>query len=244
MTTCAKIQPRLTAYLDGELADEHGSVVRGHLRECAACREVARDEAALRDGLRELPPVDPPPQMWAGIQAQLAAAEVADARKPAWRRALARLAPSQWVPSLPQLAGASALAATAVVALYLRTHHPIDEAGPVAVAPTASTAPPAPAKAALPAGGDVTAELQAEPARVTASYAQAVDELAKLADDARPGWSDDRKAAFDGRVAALRGELASAGDARARQRAERALIRYLQGAVVRDDILLASGGPR
>ena len=56
MTTCDRIRPRLTAYLDGELADDHGSFVRGHLRECAACRQVARDEAALRDGLRLLPP--------------------------------------------------------------------------------------------------------------------------------------------------------------------------------------------
>ncbi|HET9620087.1 MAG TPA: anti-sigma factor, partial [Kofleriaceae bacterium] len=94
MITCETIQPRLTAYLDGELADDSGSEVRGHLRECAACRQVARDEAALRDGLRTLPPVDPPPSLWAGVQAQLAAAEVADAHRPPWRRALARLTPS------------------------------------------------------------------------------------------------------------------------------------------------------
>src|SRR5262245_12263465 len=105
MTTCKTIQPRLTAYLDGELADDHGSVVRGHLRECAACRQVARDEAELRDCLRTLPVIDPPASLWAGVQAQLAAAEVAEARTPRWRRLVAR-----WTPSLPRLATGGLLA--------------------------------------------------------------------------------------------------------------------------------------
>src|SRR4029079_8859436 len=102
MTTCKTIQPRLTAYLDGELAADHGSLVRGHLRECSACREIARDEASLRDSLRTLAPIDPPASLWAGVQAKLAAAEVADAHTPAWRRLVARF--TRWAPSLPRLA--------------------------------------------------------------------------------------------------------------------------------------------
>ncbi|MDQ3369844.1 MAG: zf-HC2 domain-containing protein, partial [Myxococcota bacterium] len=76
---CDDVRPRLTAYLDGELEGDRGTVVRGHLRSCEACRQVASDEAALRDGLRALPTLDPPPAMWATIQAQLAASEVAEA---------------------------------------------------------------------------------------------------------------------------------------------------------------------
>ena len=91
--SCDDVRPRLTGYLDGELEGDRGSVIRGHLRECAACRSVAVHEAALRDELRRLPPIDPPASLWAGVQARLAEAEVADARRPAWRRALAR-----WVP--------------------------------------------------------------------------------------------------------------------------------------------------
>src|SRR5262245_39608274 len=125
MTMCEKIRPRLTAYLDGELADEDGSVVRGHLRECAACRDAARDEAALRDGLRALAPIDPPATMWAGIQARLAAAEVADARKPRWRRQAERWTRwttwAHWSPSIPQLAAAGLVAAAAVAMLTWRT---------------------------------------------------------------------------------------------------------------------------
>jgi hypothetical protein len=288
MTTCEMIQPRLTAYLDGELADEHGSVVRGHLRECAACRQRARDEAALRDGLRMLPPVDPPATLWAGVQAQLAAAEIADARRPRWRRAVARWA--RWVPWTrwaPQLA-AGGLAAAAAVALLTWRAHRVDEpptpsgdprpgSAGQAIAIVPSPAPPRPGPSLLsgpsgpqglsgpsgpqglsgpsgpqglsgPSGpqggaaGDVTADLLAEPARITASYDQVIEELMNLATSARAGWTDERKAAFDARAAALRAGITRAAPGRPQQRAQRALIRALQGAVVRDDVVLASGG--
>jgi hypothetical protein len=242
MTTCKTIQPRLTAYLDGDIADDHGSVVRGHLRECAACRELARDEAALRDGLRQLPPLDPPASLWAGVQAQLAAAEVADARAPRWRRAVAR-----WMPTLPRFAAGGLVAAAAVVALYWRTHR-VEEA-PIArsedrviVVPVPKTEP-AHQQVSVAGAGDVTADLLAEPAQTTASYGAAIEELMKLASDARSGWSNDRSTAFDARVAALRADVSRA-QGRLQQRAQRTLIRYLQGAVVRDDVLLASGGMR
>src|SRR5262245_7329090 len=117
MTTCKTIQPRLTAYLDGELTADDGSVVRGHLRECATCRQIARDEASLRDSLRAMPPLDPPASLWAGVQARLAAAEVADARTARWRRMLVR-----WKPTLPRLVGGGMVADAAVTLLYWRTH--------------------------------------------------------------------------------------------------------------------------
>ena len=47
---------------------------------------------------------------------------------------------------------------------------------------------------------------------------------------------------FDARVVELRGTIAAAAEGRPRQRAWRELIRYLQGAVVRDEIALAGGG--
>lgn len=140
MTTCDKTRARLTAYLDGELADDHGSAVRGHLRECPACRGVARDEAALRDGLRVLSPVDPPASLWAGVQARLAAAEVADARTPRWRRAAARwtrwIRTARWAPTMPQLAAASFVGVAAIALVTWRGHRPEDATpDPVAVRP-------------------------------------------------------------------------------------------------------------
>jgi len=257
MTTCETIQPRLTAYLDGDLDDERGSVVRGHLRECAACRQLAREEAALRDGLRVLPPVDPPPSLWAGVAARLAAAEVADARKPRWRRTVARLARwAPWPPTMPQYAAGAVLAAAAVVMLYWRTQRADEQlaAGPAVVVPVKRMPEPPPPRplpseaidpaAVAPAGDDVTADLRAEPARTTASYDQVIEELMKLASEARPAWGDDQKAAFDTKLVALRSGIARAAPGRTQQRAQRALIRYLQNAVVRDDVVLASRGAR
>jgi hypothetical protein len=264
MTTCDKIRPRLTAYLDGELADDHGSVVRGHLRECAACRQVARDEAALRDGLRLLPPVDPPPSLWAGVQARLAAEEVADARAPHWRRTAARWARwarARWTPTMPQLAIASAVAAAALAVVTWRGHRIDEPAGPalalprppardsqVPPGPRATPAAPAPLAAPdrviAPSADDVTADLAGEPARTTESYDRAVGELMNLAEAARTRWSDASRSAFDARVAGLRSAIAHAGPPRSVQRAQRSLIRYLQGAIVRDEMLLASGGPQ
>jgi hypothetical protein len=251
MTTCETIQPRLTAYLDGELAAEHGSVVRGHLRGCAACRQIARDEAALRDGLRVLPPVDPPPTLWAGVQAQLAAAEVADARKPRWRRAVSRWATwARWAPTMSQLAAGGLVAAAAVAMVYWRAH-PADEpvANRVVVVPVPQTepqhqGPSVPVAPTTPATDDVTADLLAGPARTTASYAQVIEELMSLAGAARGAWTDERRTAFDARIAGLRGGITRAAHGQAQQRAQRVLIRYLQGTIVRDDIVLAGGGSR
>jgi hypothetical protein len=240
MTTCKTIQPRLTAYLDGELADDRGSVVRGHLRECAACRQVARDEAALRDGLRALPPLDPPASLWAGVQAQLAAAEVADARAPRWRRLFAR-----WTPSLPRLATGGLVAAAAIAVLTWRAQR-TDEAPADTVIAERSEEPArvlAPrTEVSVSPADDVTADLDAEPARTTEAYGDAIEELMKLASEARATWSDERGAAFDRRLAQLRGSIDAADGGRARQRVQRDMIRYLQGEVIRDDVMLASGG--
>lgn len=258
MTTCETIQPRLTAYLDGELAGEPGRVVRGHLRECAACRQMARDEAALRDGLRELPPVDPPASLWAGVQAQLAAAEVADAHKPRWRRAVARWARwVPWPPTMSQAATGCALAAAAVVMLSWRAHRAHDVAETVAVesvSPVRSesrvtppmalrspSAPPVPSASSPPGDNDVTADLVAEPARTTEMYGQAIEELMTIAVAASASWSHDQQDAFNAEVAVLRAQISKAAPGRSLQRAQRALMRYVQRAAVRDDVLLAGG---
>jgi len=255
MTTCDKIRPRLTTYLDGELADDHGSVVRGHLRECADCRGVARDEAALRDGLRLLPPVDPPGSLWAGVHARLAAAEVADARKPRWRRTAEHWArwarTARFTPTMPQLAAASVFAAAAIALLTVRAHR-ADEVATPAVAlpdgpreqllrPSPSTARDRPEAEAL-ATVDVTADLLAEPARTTESYDRVVGELMTSAHASRAGWSAEFRAAFDARVAGLRGEIERAGRGRQAQRLQGSLIAYLQHAIIGDGMMLASGG--
>lgn len=237
--SCESTQRQLTAYLDGDLDAQDGSAVRGHLRECAACRQVASDEGKLRDHLRMLPPVDPPASLWAGVQAQLAAAEVADAKRPAWRRALAR-----WMPAMPTFAAGGLVAAAAIVLVWWRTHRgPADE--PVVPTTNVANVPaPAPKRVDPPVSpaGDVTADLAGEKARITASYGDAAEELLALAGEARAQWTTEQKDAFDAKVGELRGLIERAPEGRAQQRAWRDLIKYLQGAVIRDDVALAGGG--
>jgi len=238
---CEDVQPRLTAYLDGELsADSNGdgSAVRGHLRGCAACRAIAGDEAVLRDGLRALPPLDPPASMWAGVQQRLAAAEVADAERPAWRRALAR-----WVPLAPRFGFAGlALAAALVLLVWRSSHDGTDVIVTPPTPPIASETPmpaPAPAPTATAIVGDdvdVTIALAALPARESADYASAAADLLLIAQESRGRWSDDRKRVFDAKIVALRHDIDSANEGRPRQKAYRAMIRYLQGAAIRDEV--------
>jgi hypothetical protein len=109
--------------------------------------------------------------------------------------------------------------------------------------------PPAPAPAPTTTRDttDVSVELAAAATRETDDYAAATAELLQLARDARPRWNDDRKQAFDARVAELHKQIDGAAEGRPRQRAYSAMIRYLQGAIIRDDIALADtafGGHR
>jgi len=263
--SCDDIRPQLTAYLDGELDADRGSAVRGHLRGCSLCRDAARDEAAVRDGLRELPPLDPPASLWAGVQAQLAAAEVADAERPPWRHRLARI-PRQighglkWlvVPrsTSSRFALGGLVAAAAVVLAYWRTHS-VDIEGPslgewarqVDGAIAAVQAPaPLPRATFDPHFADVTDDVAADDARANARYGDAADELYQQVHDVRAAWPADRRQLFDAHVAKMRGDVAAARQGKPRQRAQRELVRYLQSALVRDQVALndrsfAGGAP-
>jgi hypothetical protein len=242
--SCEKFRSDLTSYLEGDLADDRGSAVRGHLRGCQDCRRAAADEAALRDGLRALPPLDPPASLWAGVQQRLAAEEVADAERSTWRRVLAR-----WMPKAPQLAFGGAVLAAAIVLIVVRSQQSDEGArtvsapvkiDPVVLAPSTHIEPaPAPV---TDDDRDVSEALVSAPSRVNDEYAAAAGELLPLAREARARWSEAQQREFDARLAELDQAIASAGDDRAKQRGYRALIRYLQRAAIRDDVALASTG--
>ncbi len=249
--TCERIRAQLTSYLDGELGDA-GTVVRGHLRTCDACRAIAADEAVLRDGLRSLPPLDPPSSLWAGVQARLAEEEVADSKRPAWRRALTRW--QRFVPQ-PRVAIAGALVAAAAIGVIYWKTRTVDEApaivdntGPKVIPPqqfapqhdVAKQAPPVrPNCTTVAEASDVTDDLQLDGKRTEAAYDCAIQELLAEAAHVRTEWTDVQRSAFDDRVKAMRESLAKAGDGKPRQRAARAMIAYLQGAVARDQVLIA-----
>jgi anti-sigma factor (TIGR02949 family) len=243
--TCDDVRPQLTAYLDGELEGDRGSAVRGHLRGCDACRSAAHDEAALRDGLRALPQQEAPPELWARVQRELAAAEVADAAKPHWRHVVSRFAQA-WLS--PRFAVASAALAVVVCVWAWRfTHaHPGTETSHLAALAAANVPAPAVEPPTAPAAdhaseasGDVAAEIAALPQRTTDAYAEAADELARLANDARARWSADRQQQFDAELVNLQRGVAAASAGRPRQQAYRTLIRYLQRVATRDEVAFA-----
>ena len=246
--SCESVREKLTAYLDGELEGERGSAIRGHLRGCDACRAIAADEAALRDGLRSLPPVDPPASLWAGVQARLAAEEVKDAERSTWARALA------WVKArTPQLALGSLALAAAVVLIVMKLQRNEE--------PQVAQMPPKPIRTEIKPDhnddqvvqtnpgacnptpsddGDVTESIAAQPMKKTECYAQTARKLAETATNARKTWPQDRQHEFDTERGILEKAVASAGDDPGKQRAYRKLIRFLRLAVVRDDVALAT----
>lgn len=87
---CRDCVQQLTGYLDGDVADDRGAMIRGHLRGCAACQRVANHETLIRDGLRALPSADPPAHLWAAIAASVAQQEVALAKQPRWQQLIHR----------------------------------------------------------------------------------------------------------------------------------------------------------
>ncbi len=243
---CDRARAQLTAYLDGELDGDAGTVVRGHLRTCAACRGVATDEAALRDGLRALPPVDPPSTLWANVQRQLANEEVREAQRPAWRRTLARW--GRAIPA-PRFVMVGALAAAATVALVVWKTRPSTDNMTVAHAidvPAPKIIPDTPKPAIscreVAEADDVTEDLTRDAARSTTAYDCAIEELLTASKEVRSEWSGRERTQFDDAVKKMRDAIAAAPDGRPRKKANRALVSYLQKAVIRDEVLLA-GAP-
>ncbi len=60
---CAELELLLCDYLDGTLPEEQRRQVEQHLSGCAVCAEMARDAAAAVAYLRQVPAVEPPPQL-------------------------------------------------------------------------------------------------------------------------------------------------------------------------------------
>jgi hypothetical protein len=233
----------LTAYLDGEVEPDLGSAIRGHLRGCDACRGLASDEACLRDGLRALPAVDPPASLWAGVQARLAQEEVADSKRPAWRRAVSR-----WmhVVTPMKLATGGFVMAAAIALVWWKTQ-PADEPAPLAqVDPIRdhNNVGVQGADPAVTAADDVTKDLAKDAQRKTSAWQAGVEELIAEA-ASRKEWSPEARAAFDAKVARIRAAVAAAPEGRARdriwQRANQDLLITLSTQVASRDRALAGG---
>ena len=243
--SCDKIRQHLTTYLDGEVDTDLGSVIRGHLRGCDACRGLANDEATLRDGLRALPTVDPPSSLWSGVQARLAQEEVADAKRPAWRRAVSR-----WMPALtPMRFAAGGFVMAAAIALVWWKAQPADEPAPIAqiepampgrigVGPTT--------QAPTTAADDVTKDIAKDAGRKLAQWQAGAEDLIETAKTKT--WSVEVRATFDAKVARIRAAVAAASDGHAREKIWREATRELSISLSRDSFVAsretALGGGR
>jgi len=241
--TCDRIREQLTAYLDGDLDADRGTVVRGHLRGCDDCRKVAEAEAALRDELRALPPLDPPASLWSGVQARLAQAEVAEASRPAWRRALAR-----WAPRMPRVATGGLIAAAAASVLWWRVHRDVESPPPSPPQPPIvhHNPPPVivPSHEKLdcildPDANDVSVQLLDDASRVTACWQKAAEDLVAAVKEDSARWSEAQRKQFDTEVTALRARAVHAQPGKARQRAYRAMLTYARTALTRDQLAMA-----
>lgn len=91
---CREARERLSDYQDGGLDSAAARSVCDHLRECAECAQTARSLAAVREGLRRLPPVAAPPELIDRVRDAVAREEAASpsvspgASAPAARRSL------------------------------------------------------------------------------------------------------------------------------------------------------------
>ena len=71
--TCEAFDAALSDYLEGTLDGSVRASVESHLRECVRCAGLVRDIENIRDGAAALPDLVPARDLWAGIEARIAA---------------------------------------------------------------------------------------------------------------------------------------------------------------------------
>jgi anti-sigma factor RsiW len=68
---CEAWQDQISAYLDGELPPHEEHAVHAHLRACASCAEALVDLVPLVQAIRNVPPHEPPRDLWPRLAAEL-----------------------------------------------------------------------------------------------------------------------------------------------------------------------------
>jgi|GEM_PF-3142963 len=233
---CRELTASVTAYLDGELDDAEASACRGHLRTCPACRTLAADEAAVRDGLADLERVEPPAALWSAISARLGEAEIADSqRAPAarwWSRLVARVRPVL----VPVGLTASACAIAIIVVQVRRS--PAREPLPIVVPAMQEVARPS-VRIAL---RDASDELADEQRRIDDKFRDTAADLLELARGEIAHASPGQARQFALEVARHEKAVLYAPAGRERERAWHVLTAYLETVAIGDR--LALGGDR
>jgi hypothetical protein len=148
--TCEAFDAALPDYLEGTLDGSMRASVERHLRECVRCAGLARDIENIRDGAAALPDLVPSRDLWAGIEARIAAPVIPlTAPRPERHRRM--------VPAWLGIAAAALIVSTAGVT-YLLTSRSLRSGVDSRVAVATSTPPTQSPIAATP--GATTAETQ------------------------------------------------------------------------------------
>jgi anti-sigma factor RsiW len=74
--SCAKMESRILAYVDGRLKDSERAEMEKHLAVCAVCRVRANEFRSVNELLGELPMVEPSPEFDVRIRARVSAEPV------------------------------------------------------------------------------------------------------------------------------------------------------------------------
>jgi hypothetical protein len=133
---CRELQERLSDLQDGTLPGAVVEAMSSHLRACRQCAEVSRTLEAVRDQLRDLPPLPAPPELLQRV-CEMVARECAPAAPPAPSTGfLSRL-------KIPLQAAAVILLFASVYWYQAERTPPVVPKAAVSAAGVASSAPPA-----------------------------------------------------------------------------------------------------
>jgi Putative zinc-finger len=109
--TCEAFDTALPDYLEGTLDGSLRASVERHLRECVRCAGLVRDLENIRDDAASLPDLVPSRDLWAGIEARIAAPVIPLTGRPERQRRL--------VPAWIGIAAAALIVSTAGVTYLL-----------------------------------------------------------------------------------------------------------------------------
>jgi anti-sigma factor RsiW len=131
MNTSTHVSHLLDDYIDGWLDDADRTRVRAHVESCARCAAELERLTSLLAAAKELPAaVDPPRDLWVGIERRITPLPIPVARERSIGRRWARIG----------LTGV-AVAAAAVALVVIGLSHFLTESGPVASSVDRSIAP-------------------------------------------------------------------------------------------------------
>ena len=225
--TCRDVAAQVVAYLDGDLDDAGASACRGHLRVCPGCRALADEHARLRDALAELPAPEPPPALWAEINARLGAAEIADSERGAgarmWRRLRTWAGPVLWPATL--VASAAAIALVVVEVRGDGGDRPLALTVPALTAPDALAPDAPPVQVALRDALDEHADLERD---AEARFRRVTADLLVLARAEVAGWPGERARHFAHELERRERAVLTADPGVGRDRAWHDLTAYLE----------------